>query len=123
MIQNDENVHGYEDFVDVVDVALDITDLESNSYRDELGDEHKAKFSNNLFHGMHPLPSCLVNVNEDIPSQMVDINHQNIEWLHIFMNQDHKKQAIGKKCLLKGFQMRTSGSTKSRYEVVCVGKN
>ena len=53
---------------------------------------------------------------------MVDCN-QKIEVLRIFNDKDLLKRVIGKKCLEEGFQTKTTRSTKSRYEVVCVGEN
>ena len=88
-----------------------------------MGDEVKAKFPDNLFHGMPPVPACPVDINEDIPTQMVDMNLQKIQCESIFKNKELLKRCIGKKCLREGFQTRTSRSTKSRYEAVCVSKN
>ena len=121
--QKNEKNHVYGHYVDVGDVCLDITELQSNSDRDELGDEVKAKYPDNLFHGMPPVPAWPVDINEDIPTQMVDMNLQKIQCESIFKNKELLKRCIGKKCLREGFQTRTSRSTKSRYEAVCVSKN
>ncbi|KAL7585326.1 hypothetical protein Lser_V15G46180 [Lactuca serriola] len=87
---------------------IDITELQSNSDRDELGDEVKAKFPDNLFHGMPHVPAWPVDINEDIPTQMVDMNLQKIQCESIFKNKELLKRCIGKKCLREGFQTRTN---------------
>ena len=51
--QKNEKNHVYGHYVDVGDVCLDITELQSNS-EDELGDKVKAKYPDNLFHGTPP---------------------------------------------------------------------
>ena len=95
--------HVYGHYVDVGDVCLDITELQSNSDRDELGDEVKAKFPDNLFHGMPPVPAWPVDINEDIPTQMVDINLQKIQCESIFKNKELLKRCIGKKMSSRRF--------------------
>ncbi|XP_052620995.1 uncharacterized protein LOC128126880 [Lactuca sativa] len=42
---------------------IDITELQSNSDRDELGDEVKAKYPDNLFYGMPSVPACYAKRN------------------------------------------------------------
>ncbi|KAL7602653.1 hypothetical protein Lser_V15G21271 [Lactuca serriola] len=82
---------------------IDITELQSNSDRDELGDEVKAKFPDNLFHGMPPVPAWPVDINEDIPTQMVDMNLQKIQCESIFKNKELLKRCIGKKMSSRRF--------------------
>lgn len=63
---NNGELKGYWEFSNCD--KLDIFDLDSDSIGDKLDDEPKLMYLDTIFHGMPTLPSCLVNVDVNIPS-------------------------------------------------------
>ncbi|CAI9269239.1 unnamed protein product [Lactuca saligna] len=100
---------GYGEFADCD--KLDIPGLESDSNREEFDDEPKLIYSDTMFHGMPPLPSCHVNDNVNIPCQRLDINEK-IKVLDIFDDKELLKLAIGTQCMEQGKQYSTTRSSK-----------
>ncbi|CAI9282732.1 unnamed protein product [Lactuca saligna] len=114
---DDGELKGYVEFADCD--KLDIAGLESDSNEEELDGEPKLIYSNTMFHGMPPLPSCPVNDNVNIPCQRLDINEK-IKVLDIFDDKELLKLAIGTQCMEQGKQYKTTRSSKERFEVVCL---
>ena len=96
---HDGELKGYGEFADCD--KLDISGLESDSNGEEFVDEPKLIYSDTMFHGMPPLPSCPVNADVNIPCQRVDINEE-IKVLDIFDDKELLKLAIGTQCMEQG---------------------
>ncbi|CAI9290680.1 unnamed protein product [Lactuca saligna] len=117
---HDGELKGYSEFVDCD--KLDISDLESDSNREEFDDEPKLIYLDTMFHGMPQLHSCHVNYDVNIPCQRVDINEE-IKVLDIFGDKELLKLAIGRQCMEQGNQYKTTRSSKEMFDVVCLLEN
>ncbi|CAH1440861.1 unnamed protein product [Lactuca virosa] len=96
---HDGELKGYGEFADCD--KLDISGLDSDSNGEELDDESKLIYSDTMFHGMSPLPSCPVNADVNIPCQRVYISEE-IKVLDIFDDKELLKLAIGRQCMEQG---------------------
>ncbi|CAI9283001.1 unnamed protein product [Lactuca saligna] len=96
---HDVELKGFDEFADCD--KLDIPGLESDYNGEEFDDEPKLIYSDTMFHGKPPLPSCPVNDNVNIQCQRLDINEK-IKVLDIFDDKESLKLAIGRQCMEQG---------------------